>query len=139
LVELSPSVVAPVCQAGDQLELTCNITGAFVRWTFTVILESGSASDIRLDVTPEGPDDALPTAMANSTTFTILRSSAQDITPLISRMIINPVSEGLNGVQVTCHDVEAPESAAVTTIQIIGGTGGNFPIVMPGMIILGHV
>ena len=97
------------------------------------IREDGSVSNFMLDVTADGPDGAPPSAMANSTTFAILRLSAQDITPLVSRMIINPVSEGLNGVQVTCED-RISNSAAITTIQIIGGAGGNFQGVVPWMI-----
>ena len=31
-VEISPSSVAPVCQAGDQLELTCESSGTIHRW-----------------------------------------------------------------------------------------------------------
>lgn len=137
LVELSPSAVAPVCQVGDQLELTCNVTGMFLRWTFNVIIESGSASVHRLNVVSDGPDGVPPSVIVNSTTFTTLRLSAQDATPLMSRMIINPVSEGLNGVQVACIDAEAyynsmaAMATAVTTIQIIRGAGGNFHGVTP--------
>ena len=101
VVELSPSGVALVCQVGDPLELTCSITGEFMP-----------------DVTPDGV--AAPLTV-NSTTFTLSRLSAQDSLPLISRMIniiINHVSEGLNGIAVSCVDVAASESAA-TTIQIV--------------------
>ena len=41
LVEISPSVIAPVCQVGDPLELTCpTTTGMFHRWNFIVIPEN---------------------------------------------------------------------------------------------------
>ena len=103
-----------------------------------MIIESGSASVYQLDITSEGPDGTPPSVVVNSTTFTILRLSAQDTTPLMSRMIINPVSEGLNGVQVTCIDAEAyynsMAATAATTIQIIRGAGGNFHGVTPWMI-----
>ena len=42
-MEISPSGVAPVCQIGDQLELTCNTSNTLHRWQFTAIPESGSA------------------------------------------------------------------------------------------------
>ena len=102
-----------------------------------MIIESGSASVHRLNVVSDGPDGVPPSVIVNSTTFTVLRLSAQDTTPLMSRMIINPVSEGLNGVQVACIDAEESNSTAatvVTTIQIIGGAGGNFHGVTPWMI-----
>ena len=110
--------MAPVCQAGDQLELTCSIAGVFLRWEFTVTVESGSAMTYMPVITSDGPSGIPPPVTANSTTFTFLRLSAQDDSPLISRMIISPVSVGLNGVQVSCEDVEAAESAA-TTIRIV--------------------
>ena len=118
LVEISPSRVAPVCQEGDQLELTCSVTGVFLRWEFTVILERGSATTFMPVITSDGPSGIPPSLMVNSTTFTFLRLSAQDVSPLISRMIISPVSEGLNRVQISCKDVEVSESAT-TTIRIV--------------------
>ena len=69
-------------------------------------------------ITSDGPSGIPPPRMANSTTFTFSRLSAQDVSPLISRMIISPVSEGLNGVQVNCEDVETAESAT-TMIRIV--------------------
>ena len=39
-------------------------------------------------------------------------------------MTIHPASQGLNGVEITCSDVEISESAA-TTIQIIGNAEGR--------------
>ena len=121
VVEISPSGVAPVCQVGDQLELTCSVTGAFLRWQFTVILEDGTARTFMPDVTAGGSSGVPSPRMANSTSFTFSRLSTQ---PLTSRMTINPVSEGLNGVQVNCVDVETSESAT-TTIRIVDARGRN--------------
>ena len=123
MVEISyQSGVAPVCQAGDQLELTCSVTGAFLIWKFTVTRESGLAVTSMSDVTSDGPGGVASPVMVNSTTFTFFRLSAHDHSPLISRMTIIPVSEGLNGVEISCIDVAATESAA-TTIQIVGAGG----------------
>ena len=118
-MELSPSAVAPVCQDGDQLELMCNVAGAFLRWEFTVTFEDGTPMTFMPVVTPDGVP---PPRMVNLTTFTFSRLSAQYDSPLMSRLTINPVSEGLNGVRVNCEDVEASESAT-TTIQIIDAGG----------------
>lgn len=115
VVEISPSGVVPVCQAGDQLELTCIVPGAFLRWQFTVTLDDGTTTTFMPDVTAGGSSGVSPSRMANSTTFTFSRLSTQ---PLTSRMLINPVSEGLNGVQVDCIDRATSESAT-TTIQIV--------------------
>ena len=56
-----------------------------------------------------------PPISVNSKIFTFLRLSTQ---PLTSTMIISAVSEGLNGVQINCVDVEASESTS-TTIRIV--------------------
>ena len=89
-VEISPPEVAPVCQVGDQLELTCSVAGVFLRWQFTVILEDGQAITFTPIVTAGGSSGVPPPRMANSTTFTFSRLSTQ---PLTSTATINPVSE----------------------------------------------
>ena len=121
-MEISPSGVAPVCQAGDQLELTCTVPGMFLRWEFTVTLEDGTTRTFMPVVTAGGTSGVQPPRMVNSTTFTSSRLSTQ---PLISTMTISPVSEGLNGVQISCMDVESSESAT-TTIQIVDARGRNY-------------
>ena len=117
-MEISPSVVAPVCQAGDQLKLTCSVIGMFLRWEFTV---PGAQMPSTSIVTAGGSSGVPPPVMVNSTRLTFSRLSTQ---PLTSRMIINPIREGLNGAQVNCVDVEVSESAA-TTIRIVGATVGS--------------
>ena len=84
-----------------------------------MILDNGLTQTFMPDVTPDGVS---PPLTVNSTTFTFSRLSVRDVSPLISRMTINPVSEGLNGVQVICVDVAASESAT-TTIQIVDARG----------------
>ena len=76
-------------------------------------------------VTADGPSGVLPPVTVNSTMFTYSRLSARDRLPLISRLIISSVSEGLNGVEVSCMDLEASESTT-TTIRIIGVGGRKF-------------
>ena len=120
-MEISPSGVAPVCQAGDQLELTCIVSGAFLRWQFTVIREDGTVPTFISDISSGGTTDVFLPRMPNSTSFTFSRLSTQ---PLMSRMTITPVSEGLNGVQVSCIDRVTSESAT-TTIRIIDARPGG--------------
>ena len=122
VVEISPSGVAPVCQEGDQLELMCTVPGMFQSWDFTVILGNGAVMNFMHSVTADGPSGVPPPITVNSTTFTYSRLSTRDRVPVISRMIISSVSGGLNGVEVSCVDLEALESAT-TTIQIISAGG----------------
>ena len=122
MVELSPSGVAPVCQVGDQLELTCSVTGRFLRWQFTVTLENGAPMTFEPVISSGGSSGVIPPVMANSTRFIFSRLFTQ---PLTSTMTINPISEGLNGVQVNCEDVEASQSA-ITTIQIVDAASKKY-------------
>ena len=119
MVELSPSPVALVCPEGDQLELICTIAGEFKRWEFKVALDSGLPQIFMPGITPDG---VAPPVTVNSTTFTVSRLSALDSSTLISRMTINRVSEGLNGVTMSCVDVMSSESAN-TTIRIVNAGG----------------
>ena len=115
VVDISPSVVAPVCQTGEQLELTCSLTGRFIRWEFTVSLESGAPMTLMPTVTSGGTSGVPLPITVNSTTFTFSRLSTQ---PLTSTMTISSVSEGLDGVQINCVNVEVSESAS-TTVRIV--------------------
>ena len=75
------------------------------------------------DIQSTGPTGVvnIQSLTINSTImFTFSRLSNDSDVPLISRVIISNVSEGLNGVEVQCTDARMINSAT-TTIQIIGG------------------
>ena len=59
--------------------------------------------------------------------FTFSRLSTERDVPLISRVIISNVSNGLNGVEVSCRDA-AMSNSATTAIHLIQGRllHGNF-------------
>ena len=103
-----------MCQVGDQLELTCNTSNTIHRWQFTAIPESGSAVNYMRTVSSVGSSgvDSQPITINCTIMITFSRLSTQNELPLISRMLINSVSEGLNGVQVECV-------VATTIINII--------------------
>ena len=122
-VELSPSVTALVCEAGDQLELTCNSSSPLHTWQFTAISESGAAMTYESGILSAGPTGLLnrqPLIINTTIIFTFSRLSNESDLPLISRVLINNVSEGLNGVEIQCTDARMVDSAT-TTIHIIGG------------------
>ena len=106
-VELSPSEVAPVCQVGGQLELTCTVTGTFLRWVVFNI------SHIRL-ISSAGK---IAPFTIDSTMITFSRVNVQ---PLKSRLTISPVTASLNGFVVTCGDVETHENSS-TAVYIVDG------------------
>ena len=118
VVEISPSSVVPVCQAGDQLHLTCTSSGTFHRWEFTVFPESMTYPST--PVTSAGTSGVSQTLTISSSTITFSRLSAQDSSPLISRVVVGPVSSGLNGTVVNCFEgISWTESVATTVIRII--------------------
>ena len=117
VVEISPSPVAPVCQEGDQLELTCNSTsGIDHQWQFTVFPEN--VSHTVEPVSSIGASGIPMPLMIGRSTITFSRLSGQNVLPLISRITISPVSRGLNGTVVSCIELDT-NLVATTTIQII--------------------
>ena len=61
-----------------------------------------------------------PLIINSTVMFTFSRLSTRDNLPLISRLIISNVSEGLNGVEISCTDAAMSDSAT-TAIHIVGG------------------
>ena len=119
-VMISPPGVAPVCN-GDQLELTCTMPGSFVEWSFFLIPEGETTA--RGYVRTLHSSDSFPASSdleVNSITFIFSRISAAGSLPLLSRLaiVINPVNDGLNGIEVKCIDVLASNSTS-TGIKII--------------------
>ena len=117
MLTLSPGVVAPVCQAGDELELTCSTNSSFVRWMFTVGNAQGVPREYQRNINSLDGPRQMTVIEVNSTTFTTMRTSAQGVSPLISTLVINSVSNDLNGTVVHCQDVGTSTTAS-TTIQL---------------------
>ena len=119
LVELSPSRVAPVCQEGGQLELTCNtISGTTIehRWEFTVFPENvthktSPVTALGMSGIPAGP------VSVSTSMITFSRLSGQNDLSLVSVIRVNSVSRDLNGTVVNC--IDDTDSVATTTIIII--------------------
>ena len=122
LTGVVPSAVVSVCQAGDELELTCNTSGIAHRWEFTVFPENMTYTTTPItSVGTSGIPEPL-TISTSMITFSRLSSF-----PLESRVSVNPVSSGLNGTVVNCFDggLSSIELVATATIQIISDSG-NF-------------
>ena len=115
VAEVSPSPISPVCQVGDQLELTCNSTGIDHRWDFTVLPENMTYTSS--PVTSTGVSGIPRPLSIGTSTITFSRLSGPNVLPLISRITINPVSSDLNGTVVRC--IDDVDSVATTIIQII--------------------
>jgi hypothetical protein len=120
VVEISPSGVAPVCQAGDEVELTCANTGEFHRWEVTVLIPQAMTTTVTV-ITSIGLRGGIRSVPINDATFSVSRlSGINDSMPLISRMTVSPVTSSLNGTVVNCFEGStATDSVATTTIRII--------------------
>ena len=124
-MELSPSLVAPVCLAGDQLELTCTSSGRDHRWEFTVFPEN--MTHTTLPVSSDGPSSVPSPLTFSSSMITFSRRSGQNVLPLVSRVTVSPVSNSLNGTVVNCFEgISSTDLVATTTIRIIDSRQLNF-------------
>ena len=118
MVEISPTSVAPVCQAGDQLELICVSSGTIHRWEFTVLPENMTHTTV--PVSSAGTSGVPPPLTISGSMIIFRRLSGQDSSPLISRVVVGPVSNGLNRTVVNCFEgISSTESVATTVIRII--------------------
>ena len=117
MLTLSPMTVAPVCHAGDELNLTCTASVKFISWSFMVVTEQGREEEITMFSTASH-EQSMPTVV-NSTTFTLTRESPEGALPLVVTLSIDLVSIGLNGTVVNCVDTRNSTTSASTTIQII--------------------
>ena len=71
-------------------------------------------------ITSAGTSGVSQTLTFSSSTITFSRLSAQDGSPLISRVVVSPMSSGLNGTVVNCFEgISSTESVATTVIRII--------------------
>ena len=118
-VTLSPTGVAPVCN-GETLNLTCNTTGRFLEWSFSLIPENETASMKYRRILQDAGPNHLQTfgRVIGSTMFTYSRSSAENSLPVTSMLSISPVREGLDGVVINCTDVTTSQTES-TVINIV--------------------
>ena len=120
MLTLSPMMVAPVCRAGNPLQLMCTTSVEFMRWSIWQANEHGTLAEISNSVLVTASDDnQMSHRTVNSATFNFMRISAKDTTPLISTLSIDSVNITLNGTVVRCMDVANTTTSASTTIQVI--------------------
>ena len=111
--------VAPVCRIGDPLQLTCTASVEFLQWHMRVIDEQGRLHEITTFSNSRDMNQQLMPMIVNDTSFTFMRVSARNSTPLVSTLAINSTGIGLNGTVVRCMDANNPMTSASTTIQIM--------------------
>ena len=104
-----PVGTVSACRGDDQLELMCSVPNGFLEWSFSLVLEN--------DTTPMSYSRVLTRSTTGSSylevgplTFTFSRTSNIGSLPLMSTLLIRPVSNVLNGTQVNCTDRLTMES-----------------------------
>jgi hypothetical protein len=116
-VMISPPGVASVC-SGGQLDLTCTTPGTFLEWSFFLVPE-GDTSGRRYDrILHSELVPATSYLEVNSITFIFSRISPPGSVPLVSTIVIDPVSDSLNDTEINCTDVIASNTTS-TYIGII--------------------
>ena len=118
-VALSPSGIASVC-SGDQLELTCSVMGSVLEWQINVT-NASSYRIYRHPIISEGQTFiwVYHLTINNNILLTFSRISNEGVSPLVSRLLINPVSESLNGAKVICKAEQMSSLQSTTTITVI--------------------
>ena len=120
---LSPSGEAVVCEGGE-LSLTCSTNVSIISWTSSLLQnDQGQVLTFMRSTASEGVSQHTSTLMVNSTFFNVSRISDRDELPLVSRLVIGPVSVGLSGTRVNCTErAMNNENTAVasTTVYILG-------------------
>ena len=114
---ISPSGVASVC-SGGQLELTCTTPGTILEWSFFLVPEGEIMARRFFRSLHSGSVPATSDLKVNSITFTLSRISAEGSLPVMSRLLITPVSDDLNSTEVSCTDVVASNTSS-THIKVI--------------------
>ena len=115
---ISPSGTARACD-GDQLELTCSLTGRALEWNINLLLEDDSFEHVLDSISQILPSH---TVTVNSIIkFIFTRISPPNSQPLMSRLVISLVNSSIiNGTVVNCADRETRNSSS-TIINVITG------------------
>ena len=126
IVTLLPSGQAPVCH-GEQLQLTCNTTDVYLRWSYSVYNDQGLLINYTRKISSLDISQQHSRMVVNSTLFDFLRISGRGV-PLISTLTIHSVENTLNGVDIGCtglaHSYET--AMATTTVSIINESYYDF-------------
>ena len=121
--------IAPVCQVGDPLQLTCTASVEFVRWNILQMNEHGTLVNIINDrkINSRDQNYTARSVMLHSVTFLFQRISPQFAMPFISRLSIESVNLDINGTVVHCsnNSITHPMTSA-TTIKIIDRSQSEF-------------
>ena len=120
MIVLSPgsevdTVIAPVC-SGGKLELICTTGAKFLQWSYISPISGAQRNLYLIDSVTPALVPHIQTV--KSSTFNVSRITPNNALPLMSRLLIGPANDNLNGTVVICQEVGTTNSSS-TVINII--------------------
>ena len=117
---MTPSEEATVICEGEELELICTSNETFLQWSWSLQIEPGKVSEHSRFISSTDASQQIDSVSVNSTSFHISRVSHQGRLPLVSRLLISPVSLKVNAViTANCTEVLVDGMASIT-INMVG-------------------
>ena len=114
-----PREAAIICE-GEPLELTCSTNVTILGWSSSPLMnEQGQVQRFMRFISSIGVSQQVSNMTFNSTLFNVSRVSSQDELPLVSRLVIIPVSKDLNGTKINCTEQRTSNETASTTINVM--------------------
>ena len=107
-------MVAPVCNVGDTLEVTCTTSEAFLRWN---IFNEHGGQEKQRNINSNDISKQMSNTTVNQTSFHFSRNSAQGVSPLVSTLSIYSIPFSISGIRVQC--MELGESMAEDSTLIV--------------------
>ena len=123
---LTPSEEAAVLCEGEELELICTSNNeTYLQWSWSLQIEYGKVLEYSRFISSMDMSQQENSVSVNSTSFYISRVSHQGRLPLVSRLLISPVSLQVNAVTIAnCTEVGADGMASIT-INMVGNINAS--------------
>ena len=110
------SEIAPACN-GEQLKMTCTTTGSFLQWNVTLLESEAMINSYTRTFSSGDSSSKQPSITINSTMISFVRTSAEGVSPLISTLVISPISRTFNGSRVEC--IELPRGTSESSFTVV--------------------
>ena len=122
---LTPSEETAVLCEGEELELICTSNETFLQWSWSLQFEHGKVLEYSRFSSSTDASQLMNSFSVNSTSFNVSRVSNQGRSPLVSRLLITPVSLKVNAVIIAnCTEVQGDGMASIT-INMVGNINAS--------------
>jgi hypothetical protein len=114
--------VAPVC-SGNELEFNCTAPGRALEWNITLTPSSEDMTyEYRYPLNSVEQSFPVHTITVNNVSFIFSRISPSNSRPLISRLLISPATNVVDGILVVCADRETRTNSS-TSVNVVHNNG----------------